>query len=617
MTGVKQSFQNSWAILGIATFVIGAVIGTSPALLAQSANPFGIPDTKATNPAAKVVAASGSRGQGWLEQGRSEVLARHGMVATSDPLAAEAGLEILRQGGNAIDAAVAAAAVLDVTSQNDTGIGGDLFALVWSAQDKKLYALNSAGWAPAAWSPEFFTEQLGVSRMPFNTVNAATVPGAISGYDAMLQRFGTMGFQETFARAVQLAEEGWGQAERRHQDLQSVQDKLLADPDSAAVFLPNGEVPPLYTIIRNPQLADALRLIQAGGRDAFYKGAIADAIVAKIQANGGVMTHADLAEFESEWVEPISTNYHGYDVYQLPPPGQGFAALEMLNILEVCAPVHGVDLAALGPSHPDYWHLLVEAKKLAYSDLQAYNADPLFAEVPVNELLSKSYAATLCDRIDMNQAAEPSVKGGLDGGTIYLTTADRWGNMVSFIHSVFSVYGSGVTVPPYGMILHNRASAFSLEADHPNVVAPRKRPFHSIIAGFVMKDNEPLMTFGNMGGSVQPETHAQHMVNVIDNGMNVQMTTDAARFTHSQNSNILSLEHNLFSLVGPALAAKGHDLRSVNGGSVGGYQGILFTKDPSLPEPVFTPDSIANDNPVNGVYRGGSDHRKDGQAVGW
>jgi len=329
------------------------------------------------------------------------------------------------------------------------------------------------------------------------------------------------------------------------------------------------------------------------------------------------MTHADLAEFESEWVEPITTNYHGYDVFQLPPPGQGFAALEMLNILEVCAPEHGVNLSALGPSNADYWHFLVEAKKLAYSDLQAYNGDPLFSDIPIDRLLSKSYAATLCNRIDMDVATEPSIKGGLDGGTIYLTTADRWGNMVSFIHSIFSVYGSGATVPPYGMMLHNRGVAFSLDEDHPNAVAPRKRPFHSIIAGFVMQDDEPLMTFGNMGGSVQPETHVQHMVNVIDNGMNIQMTTDAARFTHSQNSNVLSLEDNLYSLVGRALQAKGHDVRSVNGGRVGGYQGILFTKDSSLPMPVFGQESIDQDHPVNGVYRAGSDHRKDGQAVGW
>ena len=599
--------------------VVASLLLASPvtALQAQSPNAFGIPTETITNPAANVVAAPGSRGQGWLGQGRSEVIARHGMVATSDPIAAQAGLEILRNGGNAIDAAVAAAAVLDVTSQNDTGIAGDLFALVWSAQDKKLYALNSAGWAPSGWTPEYFKETLGVDSIPGRGVNAATVPGAISGYDALLKRFGSMGFEETFARAVQVADEGWGQAERRHQDLSSVQEKLRSDADSSAVFLNDGEIPPLYSIIRNPQLADALRLIQEQGRDAFYKGPIADAIVAKMQADGGVMTHADLAEFESEWVEPITTNYHGYDVFQLPPPGQGFAALEMLNILEVCAPQHGVNLSALGPSNADYWHFLVEAKKLAYSDLQAYNGDPLFSDIPIDRLLSKSYAATLCDRIDMDAATEPSIKGGLDGGTIYLTTADRWGNMVSFIHSIFSVYGSGATVPPYGMMLHNRGVAFSMDEDHPNVVAPRKRPFHSIIAGFVMQDDEPLMTFGNMGGSVQPETHVQHMVNVIDNGMNVQMTTDAARFTHSQNSNVLSLEDNLYSLVGRALQAKGHDVRSVNGGRVGGYQGILFTKDSSLAMPVFGQESIDQDHPVNGVYRAGSDHRKDGQAVGW
>ena len=590
---------------------------TSNPAQAQSDNAFGIPTEQVTNPAASVVAAPGSRGQGWLGQGRSEVMARHGIVATSDPLAAQAGLEILQQGGNAIDAAVAASAVLDVTSQNDTGLAGDLFALVWSAADQKLYALNSAGFAPAGWTPGFFKEELGLDRIPGRGVNAATVPGAISGYDALLERFGTMGFEETFERAARLAEEGWGQSERRHSDLTSQQEKLLQDPDSAAVFLNGGEVPPLYSIIRNPGLADALRLIQEQGREAFYSGAIADALVAKVQSEGGVMTHEDLAAFESEWVEPISTTYHGYDIFQLPPPGQGWAALEMLNILEVCASEHGLNLSALGPSNPDYWHFMVEAKKLAYSDLQAYNADPLFFDVPLKQLLSKSYARGLCDRIDMNAASEPSVKGGLDGGTIYLTTADRWGNMVSFIHSIFSVYGSGITIPPYGMILHNRGVAFSVDEEHPNVVAPRKRPFHSIIAGMVMQDDQPLMTFGNMGGSVQPETHAQHMVNVIDHGMNVQMTTDVARFTHSQNSNILSLEHDLFSLVGRSLQARGHDVRSVNGGRVGGYQGILFTRDPNLPQPVFTPESITEDHPVNGVYRAGSDHRKDGQAVGW
>jgi len=584
---------------------------------AQSPNAFGIPSVNNPTPTSSIKAVAGSRAQGWLDQGRSEVIARHGIVATSDPLAAQAGLDILKRGGNAMDAAVAAGAVLDVTSQNDTGIGGDLFALVWVAKDKKLYALNSAGWAPAGWTPEFFTQKLKVRSMPGSGVNSATVPGAISGYDALLKRFGTMAFKETFERAAQMAEEGWGLAERRSSDLRGAVNGLRNDPDSKATFLIGDQAPALYSLIRNPALASALRLLQKEGRDAFYKGAIAQAIVAKVQANSGVMTKQDLADFRSEWVEPISTNYHGYDIYELPPPGQGFAALEMLNILEVCVPKLGFNLATLGPSDPMYWHLEVEAKKLAYADLLARNADPKFANVPLENLLSKTYAASLCGKINPNVASTPTAPAGTDGGTIYLTTADRWGNMVSLIHSVFSVYGSRATVAPYGFVLHNRGSAFSLDPKSPNIVAPHKRPFHSIIAGFVQKDGLPLMTFGNMGGSVQPETHAQHMVNLIDLGMNVQMTTDAARFTHAQSGNTLALETNLFNLVGAALRMKGHNVRAVNGGSVGGYQGILFTRDPALPEPTFDNRSITQDLPVNGIYRAGSDHRKDGEAVGW
>ncbi|MEM9386631.1 MAG: gamma-glutamyltransferase [Pseudomonadota bacterium] len=587
------------------------------AAFAQSATPFGIPENGQTNPAAGIVTMPGTRAQGFAHQGRSEVLARHGMVATSDPLAAEAGLEILRRGGNAVDAAVAAAAVLDVTSQNDTGLAGDLFALVWSAKDRRLYALNSAGFAPQAWTPSYFTRTLGEDRVPVYGVNAATVPGAVSGYDALLSRFGTMDFAQTLERAARIAQEGWGQAERRHRDLVAQADKLRRDPDSAAVFLRDAEVPPLYSIIRNPDLADALRLLQKEGRQAFYEGRIAKAIVAKVKAAGGAMTMADLAAFQSEWVEPINTSYHGYEVYQLPPPGQGFAALEMLNILETCSQAHGVELAANGPAHPDTLHLMVEAKKLAYSDLHAYNADPQFADVPVSQLLSKEYAAGLCDRIDMQAAAEPSERGYLGGGTIYLAAADRWGNMVSLVHSIYSVYGSGITIPPYGMILHNRGVAFSLDPESPNVVAPRKRPFHTIIAGFVMQEDEPLMAFGNMGGSVQPETHAQHIVNMIDHGMNVQMTTDAARFTHNQRRNVLLIEAPLFDLVGGALRARGHEVRPTGGASVGGYQGILFTKDPDMTAPAVDARSVAEDLAVNGVYRAGSDHRKDGQAVGW
>jgi gamma-glutamyltranspeptidase / glutathione hydrolase len=606
------------AVAAIGLAIVAALAST----LAQtpggaSPHAFGAPTPTQPQPASAIPAVPGSRAQGWLAQSRSEVLARHGMVATSDPLAAQAGLEILQRGGNAIDAAVAAAAVLDVTSQNDTGIGGDLFAQVYVAKERKLYGLAAAGWAPAGWTPEFFTKTLGVGEVPLTGVNAATVPGAIAGYDALLTRFGTIGFKDAFERAARIADEGWGQAERRHADLASVADVLARDADSRAVFLADGQVPPLYSVIRNAPLAKALRLLQTEGRDAFYRGAIADAIVAKVKAGGGVMSKADLAEFQAQWVEPIATTYRGYDVSQLPPPGQGFAALEMLNILEACVPRSGTSLAALGPASPQYWHWLVEAKKLAYADLYATNADPGFANVPVARLISKAHAASLCARIDPATAAKPATPGGGDGGTIYLAAADRWGNMVSLVHSVYSVYGSKATVAPYGFVLHNRGNAFTLDPAHPNVVAPRKRPFHSILAGFVMRDGAPLLAFGNMGGSVQPETHAQHVVNLIDLGMHVQMTTDAARFTHNQTSNVLSLETSLFARVGDALKAMGHDARPVTGVAVGGYQGILFTRDPQLPEPVFDRRAVAEDRPVNGVYRAGSDHRKDGQAVGW
>ena len=601
-------------LVGVAAVMV-AVAAARPG--AQSKTPFATPTPDTPQPASGSPAVPGSRAQGWAAQGRSEVLARHGMVATSDPLASQAGLAILRQGGNAVDAAVAAAAVLDVTSQNDTGIGGDLFAIIWSAKDKKLYAINAAGRAPAGWTPEFFKNTLKVTQMPGNGVNAATVPGAVAGYDALLTRFGSLTFKETLEPAARIAEQGWGLAERRHDDLRSAVNGLRADADSRQLFLENGEAPALYSIIRNPNLAKALRLIQAQGKDAFYKGDIAAAIVKKVQGDGGVMTLDDLAKYQPEWVDTVSTSYHGYDVHQLPPPGQGIAALEMLNILETCAPTLGVNLTTLGPADPMKWHLLVEAKKLAYADLLAKNGDPKFSTIPVAQLTSKQYAATRCDKIDPDKAGPVGVVGGTDGGTIYMAAADRWGNMVSLVHSVFSVYGSRASVGPYGFVLHNRGSAFSLQPGHPNVVAPGKQPFHSIMAGFVMKDGSPLMAFGNMGGSVQPESHVQHLVNMIDHGMNVQMTTDAARFTHNQNTNVLSLETNLFALVGKALEAKGHTVRSVDGGAVGGYQGILFTRDPRLPAPTFDRRSVTDDLPVNGVYRAGSDHRKDGQAAGW
>ena len=601
--------------LAIVPLIALATLATTAA---QSPNAFGVPSADQPQPGAAIKAVPGSRAQGWLSQGRSEVLARHGMVATSDPLAAEAGLEILRRGGNAIDAAVATGAVLDVTSQNDTGIGGDLFALVYVAKDKKLYALNSAGWAPKRWTPEFFKTGLAVKTVPNSGVNAATVPGAISGYDALLKRFGTLGFKDVFERAARLADEGWGLAERRHADLKSATTGLRNDADSKETFLVDGQTPALYSIIRNPALAKALRLIQAQGRDAFYRGPIADAIVAKVKADGGAMTQGG--------PRGIRVRVDGTDFDQLPRLRRLRAAAAGPGLRRARDAEHPRGLRAQIRHQPGR----ARAVRSAVLALPGRGEEAGLFGSAVEErrpevrrrtgqaaALERARRLAVRRRSIPNVASKPAIRGGTDGGTIYLTTADRWGNMVSLIHSVFSVYGSRATVPPYGFVLHNRGSAFSLDPASPNLVAPHKRPFHTIIAGFVMKGGAPLMTFGNMGGSVQPETHAQHMVNLIDLGMNVQMTTDAARFTHNQSSNVLSLENRLFDLVGAALKAKGHELRSVGGGAVGGYQGILFTLDPRMPAPVFDAAAAAEDRPVNGVYRGGSDHRKDGQAVGW
>ena len=377
------------------------------------------------------------------------------------------------------------------------------------------------------------------------------------------------------------AEQGFPLSERIHTDWRAGVSLLRRDPDSAAAYLRDNQAPPLYSIYRNPDMAKTFRTLQSKGRDAFYEGDIAKAIVNKVRALGGVMTLADLSEFESEWVDPISTNYKGYDIYQLPPNGQGFAVLQMLNILEVCAPKVGIDLAAVGPRSPKFWHLLIEAKKLAFTDLEKYLGDPRFEDVPVEQLTSKAYADTLCSKIDPERATPPGVSLDRDGGTVYIATADRWGNMVSFIYSVYDVFGSGVTVPGYGFLLHNRGSQFSLDPSSPNVVSPRKRPFHTIIPAFVMKDGKPIMAFGNMGGSVQVQAQVTELVNMIDLGLNVQAAGDAARFRHDQGPDRTQLEAKLFDLVGPGLTSMGHSLRRVDGAQMGGYQAIHFTPDPT------------------------------------
>jgi gamma-glutamyltranspeptidase/glutathione hydrolase len=414
-----------------------------------------------------------------------------------------------------------------------------------------------------------------------------------------------------------MADDGFGLTEREHSDWKPWVEDLKRDPETARTWLVDGEVPPLYGVFRNRDMARAFQVLQRKGRDAFYEGEIADAIVRKIRDGGGAMTKSDLAQYRAEWVKPISTRYHGYDVFQTPPNSQGFAVLEMLNILEVCMPRLGLDLKELGPRSPRFWHLFAEAKKLAYADLHAYNADPRFSRVPIERLTSKAYAATLCDRIDADRAGAPPVAAApaQRGGTVYLAAADRWGNMVSFIYSIYYPFGAAETVPGYGFLLHNRGNGFSLDPEHPNVVAPRKRPFNTIIPGFVTKDGEPQLAFGNMGGPVQAQAQSVELVNMIDLGMNVQAAGDAARFSHNQTTNVLQLEPALYDLVGSQLAAMGHEVEPARGGDLaaGGYQAIHFARDPAA----RSPRRHDARGPVNGVYRAGSDHRKDGAAAGW
>jgi gamma-glutamyltranspeptidase / glutathione hydrolase len=568
----------------------------------------------ASEPGVKDFAAvRGDRTSGWLAQTRSEVLARNGVVATSQPLAAQAGLQILKAGGNAFDAAVASAAVLNLVEPVSAGVGGDLFVIAWVAKDKKLIALNASGRAPAGATPDHLAARGFKKHMPLHGIDSATVPGAVDGWDVLLKRAGTMTFKETLEPAATLAEQGFGITERIRNDWIYGATVLAKDPDSVKTYLVDGKPPKTYDVFRNPDLARTFRLLQAQGKEVFYRGEIGQAIIAKSRALGGTMTPEDLANTQATWETPLSTNYHGYDIYEMPPSTQGFAVLEMMNILEVCAPKLGLNLAALGPRSPDYWHLLVEAKKLAYSDLYAFNADPAFASVPVSRLISKSYAGELCSRIDLKKASTPQPKGDPVGGTVYLAVADRWGNMVSFIYSIYDSFGSGITVPGYGFVLNDRGALFSLDPKSPNLIAPHKRPFHTLVPGFLMKDGQPVMAFGLMGGSQQAQGHAQVLVDMIDLGANPQAASDAARFTHAQESNTLSLESNLYDLLGARLQAMGHKVESANGEDMGGFQAIWF-----VPSAAGAPPATATaEQPIAGVYRAASDHRKDGEAVGW
>jgi gamma-glutamyltranspeptidase/glutathione hydrolase len=561
----------------------------------------------------------GDRAEGWLAQGRSEVMAQHGMVVTSQPLAAQVGLQILKQGGNAVDAAVATAAALNLMEPMMVGVGGDLFALIYVAKDHRLYVLNASGTAPSGatikrfnalgyrWDPNNWGPGSG---MPLHGILPVTVPGTAWGWEAVLKRFGTLTFKEVLQPAIDYAEQGFPVSERIAQDWQLPPALPLKaccsefDPDSVKTWMIDGQPPKPGQIFKNPDLARTFRLLQEHGADTFYRGEIARAIVAKSDALGGTMTLSDLADYHGEWVEPAVTRYRGFDIAELPPPAQAWAADEMLNILEACVPVWapGQTLASLGPARAPYWHFLVEAKKLAYRDLYRYNADPQFAEVPLKKLLAKSYAASLCGQVDPKHASNTGPRGpGNDlGDTIVLSTADKDGNMVSWVNSNFDEFGSGLTVPGYGFILHDRGYLFTLDPRSPNAIAPHKRPFNTLSAGFVMKNGEPKMTVTLMGGDMQAQGHAQLLVNILDLGANLQAAAEMARFRHNQVPNELSLETPLFNALGAQLSGMGHKVKSVNGSSMGGVQSILFTADPA-----------------GGFYRGASDHRKDGAAVGW
>jgi gamma-glutamyltranspeptidase / glutathione hydrolase len=566
-------------------------------------------------------AVRGVRTEGWPAQTRSEVMAQHGMVVTSQPLAAQAGLQILQHGGNAIDAAVATAAMLNLTEPMMEGIGGDLFAVIYVAKEHKVYILNSSGMAPSgatvkhlgelgySWDPKNWGPGSG---MPVNGILPVTVPGVVWGWEAVLKRFGNLHFKEVLEPAAQYAQNGFPISERIAHDWRLPYALPLKgccteqDPDSIKTWYINGAPPLPGQIYKNPELARTFRLLQAKGSDAFYKGEIAQAVVAKSKALGGTMTLEDLANYKGEWVEPAHTQYKGFDLLELPPPSQAWATNEILNILQSCmsqwAP--GQTLASLGPASPLYWHLMVEAKKLAYADLYKFNADPNFAKVPTDKLLSAAYAASLCGKVDPQRASVPGPQGNfsMPGDTIVISTGDSEGNMVSWVNSNFTAFGSGITVPGYGFILHNRGALFTLDPKSPNAIAPHKRPFNTLAAGFVMQSGQPLMTVTLMGGDMQAQGHAQILVDLLDLGANMQAAADMGRFRHAQVSNVLSLETPLYDLVGAKLKAIGHNVNSVSGEIMGGVQTLMY-----VPQP----------DGKFGYYRSGSDFRKDGEAVGW
>ncbi|HSG70645.1 MAG TPA: gamma-glutamyltransferase, partial [Planctomycetaceae bacterium] len=461
-------------------------------------------------------------------QSRSVVIAKNGLVATSHPLAAQVGLDVLKSGGNAADAAIAASAMMGLVEPMSCGIGGDLFAIYWHAKTQQLYGLNASGRSPYTLKKKVFDER-GLEQIPLDGPLSWSVPGCVDGWDQLRQTFGTQSFQQLLAPSIHYAEEGVPVPEVIAGYWKGSAESLAKWHDSAKTYLPDGKPPAEGELFRNPFLGWSYKQIAQHGRDAFYTGEIAQEIVASSEAIGGFLSAKDLADHTSDWINPVSTNYRGYDVWELPPPGQGIAALQMLNVIEA----H--DVAAMGPRSADWLHLFTEAKKLAFADRAKFYADPDFNLLPTAELISKPYADRQRKRIDMTRAAIDVPAGDPKlqlGDTIYLTVVDKDRNCCSLIQSNYFGFGSQVVAGKTGFAMQNRGALFALDDTHLNRLEPHKRPFHTIIPGFVTKDGKPWFSFGVMGGDMQPQGHVQVLVNLIDFKMNVQMAGDAARVRH-------------------------------------------------------------------------------------
>ncbi|WP_211361172.1 gamma-glutamyltransferase [Maribacter flavus] len=535
---------------------------------------------------------------------RSEILAQNGMAATSQPLATQAALDILKKGGSAMDAAIAANAVLGLVEPASCGIGGDIFAIVWSAKEQKLYGFNGSGRAPKSLSIDYFIDK-GMKYVPFYGPLPVSVPGCVDGWFTLHEKFGKIPMKDILKPAIDYGNNGFPVSEVIAYEMVSNYESVQGQPGFADTYMPNGRPPMKGEVFVNTNLANTYQLIANEGRDVFYKGSIAKTIDSYMKKHGGFLRYEDLANHTSNWVEPVSVNYRGYDVWELPPNGQGTAALQMLNILE------GFDIGEMGFGSTEYLHVLTEAKKLAYEDRAKFYADPEFNKIPLETLLSDEYAAQRRKLINMDKAADTYPAGDMEietGNTTYLTVADKDGNMVSLIQSIYSEFASGMVPDELGFVLQNRGQMFNVQdKDHANALEPGKRPFHTIIPAFITKDGKPWVSFGLMGGAVQPQGHAQIVVNVVDFGMNLQEAGDAPRMRHTgssqptgsemTNGGTLNLESGFAPETRRELRKKGHRI-GFGVGMYGGYQAIGVDLE-------------------NKVYTGASESRKDGQAAGY